>query len=104
MGKGTRHPPIELPAGRSQHMPGVPHKVLCDWAVRAFVDARITTPRTFKQLAAECVERFGKERAPSKSALHRYFEAYYRPNAPALHRQKRRRVPRKTQPRGENHA
>jgi hypothetical protein len=99
--KAAKRAPIELGEWRSAHLPGVPHKVLRNWALKAFVDARISTPRTFKQLAAECAERFGKNIAPSKSSLHRYWEAFHRPHAPALHRPKRRRVPRKTPNRKE---
>jgi hypothetical protein len=79
----VKRTPIDLPEWLSSHLPGVPHKVLRDWAVRAFVDQRIRS-RTFQQLAAECVERFGAKRAPRKSALHRYWDTFFREGGPQL--------------------
>lgn len=43
-----------------------------DTELREFVDDAIMH-FTFAELAEECAKRFGKERAPSKSALHRYW-------------------------------
>lgn len=60
-------------AWRTQHRLGDVPKILRDAQVKAFVDQRLGDPVTFTQLAQECLELFGKERAPSRSALHRYW-------------------------------
>lgn len=41
--------------------------------VKCFVLQCLKT-MTFKEAAAACLEKFGKERAPSKSAIHRYWK------------------------------
>lgn len=64
--------PMAPSAHRAAHRPGKPSK-LDDIEVRAFVDARIEN-MTFQELTAACRERFGEDRAPHKSALHRYWQ------------------------------
>jgi len=59
---------------RRRHLPGVPFKVLRDSEVRLFVDLALET-MTFVAIAKACRERFGAERAPGKSAVHRYWLA-----------------------------
>jgi len=59
---------------RERHLPGHPLKIMCDSEVQQFVDAALKT-MGFKAVAAACRERFGRERAPSKSAVGRYWIA-----------------------------
>jgi hypothetical protein len=59
---------------RARHLPGHPFKVMCDPEVQQFVAAALKT-MGFKAIAAACSERFGPERAPSKSAIQRYWIA-----------------------------
>lgn len=68
---------------RRQHRRGTPSKIRRDSEVRAFVEARLQQT-SFQALAEECRERFGRERAPSKSAIHRYWQttAAYRHRPP----------------------
>lgn len=47
-------------------------KIESDAEVRAFIDD-LLPHLTFKQLAQASLERFGKPRAPSKSAIGRYW-------------------------------
>ncbi|MFO1153573.1 MAG: hypothetical protein U1E42_07885 [Rhodospirillales bacterium] len=54
------------------HRRGVPFKIEADSELRAFVDD-LLPHCTFAEVAAECVKRFGKERAPGHSAVHRYW-------------------------------
>lgn len=58
---------------RREHLRGIPFKVLRDPDVQKFVDRGLET-MAFRALAEECQRRFGP-RAPSKSALHRYWLA-----------------------------
>lgn len=54
------------------HIPGRPGKIVRDAEVRAFIDRHISK-MTFTQLAAMCRERFGHERAPTRSTIGRYW-------------------------------
>jgi hypothetical protein len=60
-------------AWRRRHLPGNPSKIECDKAVRIFVDRHLPA-MTFQQLALACRERFGADRAPSKSSMHLYWQ------------------------------
>lgn len=82
MTKARVRTPLALEEWRRRHRPGVPHKVLCDPAVRAFVDERLLT-NTFAEIAAQCRATFGQDRAPSKSAINRYWLAFHKPLAAA---------------------
>lgn len=73
-----RRAPLTLEQWRREHLTGLPHKALRDPDVRAFVDERLGSS-TFVALEAACRALFGQERAPSKSALQRYYAAFYRP-------------------------
>jgi len=57
---------------RALHLTGRPGKIVRDPDVRAFIDESLAR-LTFVQLADACRERFGAKRAPSKSAIHRYW-------------------------------
>lgn len=67
-------PVSSLAEWKGLHRPGNPPKILCDQELREFLDDALTR-LTFKEAAAACVERFGKARAPSLSAVHRYWHA-----------------------------
>lgn len=57
---------------RALHLGGRLGKIASDPALRAFVDRHL--PKfTFVQLAEKCIEHFGAARAPSKSAISRYW-------------------------------
>lgn len=60
---------------RRQHRPGRPSRLNCDPELKAFVDANITGC-TFEALAKAVRERFGQDRAVSKSTLARYWKAH----------------------------
>ena len=78
---------------RGLHLRGQPAKIATDAEVRAYVDELLET-NTFQDVAAACRARFGSERTPSKSAIHRYWLTYLalarRPIAPARIAPKRR--------------
>jgi hypothetical protein len=59
---------------RARHLPGRPSKIAGDPEVRQFVNAAFKT-MTFVEIAAACLVRFGPERAPTKSSVHRYWLA-----------------------------
>jgi len=63
---------ITLADWRAQHRVGGPPKILVDPELRAFVDQLLKTD-TFERIARRCLERFGVPRAPSKSAISRYW-------------------------------
>ncbi len=63
-----------LAAWRALHLTGRPAKLSIDAEVRAYVD-ELLAANTFQQVADACLARFGAERAPGKSAVHRYFRA-----------------------------
>lgn len=63
---------------RRLHRQGVPPRVLRDPELRAFVDECLPS-MTFSEIADACVGRFGRKRAPSRSALHRYWRSVVRP-------------------------
>ena len=65
---------------RRRHLSGRPSKIANDAELRQFVDAALER-MTFEAIAAACRERFGWERAPSKSAVHRYWLTYRSPAA-----------------------
>ena len=65
---------------RRRHLSGRPSKIADDAEVRRFVDTALER-MTFEAIAAACRARFGVERAPSKSAVHRYWLAYRSPTA-----------------------
>lgn len=58
---------------RRRHLPGRPGKIDGDPEVRAVVDDLLNTC-TFDQIVAHCRDRFGPDRAPSKSAISRYWQ------------------------------
>jgi hypothetical protein len=65
---------------RRLHLSGRPSRIVSDPELRAFVDELL--PRTtFEQIATACQKRFGAKRAPSKSAVHRYWQTAARPVA-----------------------
>lgn len=70
--------PVPLDEWRRLHRPSLPHKVLRDPEVRAFVDKSLDS-YTFERLAEACLVLFGPARAPSRSSLHRYYAAFRRP-------------------------
>lgn len=52
-----------------------PHSIFdIDQDVRRFVENQLATHATFSVIAEECLARFGKDRAPSRSAIHRYYQ------------------------------
>ncbi len=57
---------------RARHLPGQPSRIVGDPEVRAFIDARLST-MTFVELAEAARVEFGLPRAPSKSAIARYW-------------------------------
>ncbi len=63
---------------RLLHWPGNPARILFDPDLRAFIDERLAT-MTYRQIVAACREKFGLERAPSKSAISRYWISIVRP-------------------------
>lgn len=65
---------------RRLHLPGSPAKIPADPELRAFVDERLPT-MTFGQIAAACAKRFGRGRAPGKSAVHRYWTTFHAASA-----------------------
>lgn len=81
MMKTRRRPPPRKPRTelvsaaehRRRHLPGLPFKAAADPEVRAFIDTGLDT-MTFKELAAAARGRFGPERAPSRSAIFRYWQ------------------------------
>src|SRR5476649_2864836 len=62
-----------LAAWRGLHLCGRPGKLSIDAEMRAYVD-ELLTANTFRQVAAACLERFGPDRAPRKSAIYRYWQ------------------------------
>lgn len=74
---GRRMPRAPLRPGerRHHHMMGAPSKIERDAEVRDFVIRNITS-MTFGQLAQACRQRFGADRAPSKSSMHRFWSQY----------------------------
>lgn len=64
--------PASAAEWRALHLPGNPGRLARDPEVRVLVDELL--PRmTFAAIAAECRRRFGPDRAPSKSAIGRYW-------------------------------
>ncbi len=59
---------------RRRHLLGLPFKAAADDEVRAFVDGALLN-MTFRQAADAARARFGRSRAPSRSALYRYWAA-----------------------------
>lgn len=89
----NKREPVRMKEWREQHRASLPHKVLRDPEVEAFVETALPS-MTFKAIADACLERFGPERAPGKSAVHRYWSDFHKAQRPALHQRKRRRKPR----------
>jgi hypothetical protein len=65
----------------AEHRNGRSPKIWRDRHLKEFIDERLTR-LPFHALAALCVEVFGKERAPGRSTLHRYYRMkwHMRPN------------------------
>lgn len=65
----------------AEHRHGRIPKIWQDRHLREFIDERLTR-MPFYALAALCIEAFGKERAPGRSTLHRYYRMKWqmRPN------------------------
>jgi hypothetical protein len=82
--------PVRIKEWREQHRAGHPHKILRDPEVEAFVEDALAR-MTFQAIADACLERFGPERAPRKSAVHRYWTDFHKARRPELHPLKRRR-------------
>lgn len=61
----------------AEHRLGRIPKIWRDRHLKEFIDERLTR-MPFYALAALCVEVFGKERAPGKSTLHRYYRIKWR--------------------------
>jgi hypothetical protein len=55
------------------HRPSTKSRIDLDPELRAFIH-ELLPHCTFAEIAAECAKRFGKPRAPSKSAVHRYWQ------------------------------
>lgn len=74
--KRTRRirPVASLAEWKGLHRPGNPPKILCDQEVRTFIDEALTK-MTFKETAEAVREKFGQKRAPSMTAIHRYYQA-----------------------------
>jgi hypothetical protein len=70
------HKPIPASEWRRLHLPGTPGKISGDPEIAAFVDELLATTGMVK-IAAACKERFGPERAPGKSAVHRYWTTFH---------------------------
>lgn len=77
MKKTAKRVPIEPAEHLRRHLRGVPHKVLRDPEVAAFVEGALGS-MTFQAIADACIERFGPGRAPGKSAVHRYWSAFHK--------------------------
>jgi hypothetical protein len=60
---------------RRRHLPGHPYKVAADAEVRAIADAALEAGTSYSETAALLLTRFGRARAPSRSALARYWAA-----------------------------
>jgi hypothetical protein len=72
-----RQPPInprDLTAAewRRLHLPGNPSRIAGDPELRDYV-IRCLETMSFRRAADACLEKFGAERAPRKSAIHRYW-------------------------------
>ena len=67
---------------RAQHRAGSPPKILTDPAVKALVDELLPNC-TFNEISQRCRERFG-DRAPCKSAVHRYWRRLTDPDGPNI--------------------
>lgn len=65
---------LDARAWRRLHLPGRPSKIGADGAVRRFVE-RLLPNHIFAEVAAKARARFGAKRAPSKSAVGRYWAA-----------------------------
>lgn len=81
MAKRKRAKPVLAGEWRRLHLRGVPSKVLADAEVHAFIEAQLKTPVTFAAIARASLERFGAERAPGKSSIHRYWQMYHQRRA-----------------------
>ena len=73
----NKRPPKTPAEWRAMHLRGYPGKIIADPELRAFVDRHLEK-FTFVALAAMCSEAFGAERAPSKSAIGRYWQHFKR--------------------------
>ncbi|MEX2617277.1 MAG: hypothetical protein WD767_14370 [Alphaproteobacteria bacterium] len=58
---------------RRLHLPGIASKIERDAEVREFIEKNLPV-MTFAALGDACRERFGPERSPSSSAIHRYWK------------------------------
>lgn len=58
---------------------GNPSIIKSDKEIKAFIH-NIKQPMTVVQIHEACVGRFGKDRAPSKSSVHRYLQSLKYPN------------------------
>lgn len=76
-------PPMTAAEHRRRHLRGRTPRILQDTEVKAFIDEAVLR-LTFDALHAACLERFGKERTPGKSTMHRYWLAYKGMLAPEL--------------------
>lgn len=74
--KSPHHPKTvaTLAEWKGMHRPGTPPKILYDQELRNFLDD-VLMRTTFREAVAACVVRFGNERAPSLSAVYRYWKA-----------------------------
>jgi len=77
--------PLSAAKRRMRHLPGASLKVTRDHEVWLFVDFALET-MTFVEIAKACREKFGVERSPSKSSVHRYWLATLRARSPDLPR------------------
>lgn len=82
MGRNPPREPLTPEEWRARHLRGSPPRILADPELRTFIDARLPA-MTFDQLAAVVRTAFGPARAPSRSAIHRYWKtvALLRPEA-----------------------
>lgn len=63
---------LQVQNWRAAHRPGNPARIPADPELQAFVDAALPE-MTYAQVVTACRERFGDQRAPSKSAIGRYW-------------------------------
>lgn len=71
--KKSTKPASYIATWRGQHQRGGRNKIKTDQEVRAFVEEGLTW-MSYQQIADEARERFGVERAPSRSAIQRYWK------------------------------
>ncbi len=72
--KKTRRAISSLAEWKGLHIRGKPPKIMIDPEIQGFVNDALTR-MTFQEVADAARERFGPRRAPSRSSVHRYWQA-----------------------------